>query len=121
MNAKLTLLTTSLLGLVACVTPRSEIQAKPVDHEETKVVPDNGPPPCEVQDFPGNGDVPEGSKNLGSVSVAKEATDEDTYAALRKAVCEKGGDAMSTMRWLHTIGKKDGPPTDLEATAWQLP
>jgi len=115
------LLATSLLGLVACVTPRSEIQAKPVEHEETKVAPDTGPAECNVQDFPGNGDVPEGAKNLGPVSVPKGATDEDTYAALRKAVCEMGGDAMSTMRWLHTIGKKDGPPTDLEATAWLLP
>ncbi len=120
MNAKVSLVSMSLLGLVACVTPRSEITPEPVKHE-VQYEPDPGPKECSVQDFPETADVPWGSKNLGEVTVPRGANDEDTYAALRKAVCEKGGDAMSTMRWLHTIGKKDGPPTDLEATAWRLP
>ena len=121
MNAKASLLAMSLLGLVACVTPRSEIKSEGVKHEEQYEAPDTGPKECSVQDFPESADLPEGAKNLGPVSVERQASDEETYAQLRKAVCEKGGDAMSSMRWLHTIGKKDGPPTDLECTAWLLP
>ncbi len=108
----------ALLWSSSCVTPRTVIEAKPVDDKPMTVEVKHG---CEVQDFPDYSDVPAGAKNLGTVSVPKADTDEDTYTALRKAVCEKGGDAMSTMRWLHTIGKKDGPPTDLEATVWLLP
>jgi hypothetical protein len=119
MSSKASLVSMSLLGLVACVTPRSEIKPEPVKHEVQYE--EAGPKECAVQDFPESVDLPEGSKNMGTVSVPREGNDEDTYAALRKAVCEKGGDAMSSMRWLHTIGKKDGPPTDLECTAWLLP
>ena len=110
-----------VLGVAACATPVTVIETKHEDQPPPMQQPDSTPGQCDVQDFPDYGDVPEGAKNLGDVSVPKAATDEDTYAALRQAVCAKGGDAMSTLRWLHTIGKKDGPPTDLQATAWQLP
>ncbi len=112
------------LCLSACALTRTEVQPKaadPIDDTPRAAVSEPQPGECNVQDFPSYSDVPEGAKNLGSVSVERQASDEDTYLALRKAVCEKGGDAMSSLRWLHTIGKKDGPPTDLEATVWLLP
>ena len=76
---------------------------------------------CSVHDYPGATDVPEGAKNLGMVRVSKQATDEETYLKLREAICAKGGDALSQLRWVLELGKYQGAPTELEANAWVLP
>ena len=44
-----------------------------------------------------------------------------SYLKLREAICAKGGDALSQLRWVLELGKFTGPPTELEATAWALP
>ena len=72
-----------------------------------------------MRDFPSAVDVPQGSKNVGWVSVPREKTDEETYLALRKAICEKGGDALSQLHWVKEPGVYE--PTALEANAWQMP
>jgi hypothetical protein len=74
---------------------------------------------CDVHEFGGATEVPAGSKSLGLIRVPREQNDEDTYAALRKAVCEKGGDAFSQLHWVKEPGVWE--PTALEATAWDLP
>ncbi len=78
---------------------------------------------CDVRDFEAATDVPEGATNLGQVRVAKVkgTSDEETYVLLREEVCKLGGDALSSMRWVKSVGKISGPPTELEATAWTLP
>ncbi len=73
---------------------------------------------CMVQDFAGATDVPEGSRNLGWVSVASTGDDEGTYVALRKKICELGGDALSQPAWVK--GLSDDAP-ELKANAWSLP
>ena len=74
---------------------------------------------CDVHEFGGATEVPAGAKSLGLIRVPREQNDEDTYAALRKAVCEKGGDAFSQLHWVKEPGVWE--PTALEATAWDLP
>jgi hypothetical protein len=76
---------------------------------------------CNVHDYPSLTDVPHGAKDLGKVTVSKQETDEATYEKLREEICKKGGDALSGMRWVKELGKISGPPTELEAQAWQLP
>lgn len=74
---------------------------------------------CDVREFPQATDVPTGSKSLGWVRVPREQNDEDTYTALRKLICEKGGDAFSQLHWVKEPGVWE--PTALEAMAWVLP
>jgi hypothetical protein len=80
--------------------------------------PDNG---CSVHDFVSATDVPEGSTNLGWISVSREATDEETYVKLREAICNKGGNGLSQLHWLHETGKEAPVTYALEANAWLLP
>lgn len=107
-----------LLLLAACRTP---VVAKPKEAEVEKDV--YVQQECNIRDYPSVGDVPDGAKNLGVVRVAKVKgqSDDDTIQALREAICAKGGDALSSMAWVKELGKISGPPTELEATAWQLP
>ena len=77
------------------------------------------PSECEVHDFPNATDVPPGAKNLGWVEVKREATDEETYVALRKKICELGGDALSQLAWVTEPGNHD--PTSIRANAWAMP
>lgn len=74
---------------------------------------------CDVREFPQATELPTGSKNIGWIRVPPEKADEDTYAALRKAICEKGGDAFSQLHWVKEPGVWE--PTALEANAWVLP
>lgn len=106
------------LLLVACRTP---VTAKPKQVEAEKDV--YVTKECNITDYSSVGDVPDGSKNLGVVRVAKVKgqSDEETILALREAICAKGGDALSSMAWVKELGKISGPPTELEATAWLLP
>jgi hypothetical protein len=76
---------------------------------------------CSVHDYPSSTDVPEGAKNLGPVSVPREATDEETYVKLREAICEKGGNALSQLHWLNETTKDAPVVFALEANAWLLP
>ena len=74
---------------------------------------------CDVREFPQATDVPEGSKSLGLLRVPRQEKDDDTYALLRKTICEKGGDAFSSLHWVKEPGVWE--PTALEATVWSLP
>jgi hypothetical protein len=107
------LATVLLVGCRTTVTP----VVRPAEGEKTYYVDKE----CSVHDYPTASDVPEGAKNLGVVRVSKAATDEETYLKLREAICEKGGDALSQLRWVLEVGKYNGKPTELEANAWALP
>ena len=110
-----------LVGVVALAACRTPVTAKPKEVETEKDV--YVTKECNITDYASVGDVPDGSKNLGVVRVAKVKgqSDEDTVLALREAICAKGGDALSSMAWVKELGKISGPPTELEATAWLLP
>ncbi|MGQ0506470.1 MAG: hypothetical protein ACT4TC_14250 [Myxococcaceae bacterium] len=92
----------------------------------SNIRPDGSPKPkpiyigdktCMVQDFPSATDVPEGSQNLGWVSVPYKNDDETTYIELRTKICELGGDAMTQPAWVK--GFDENP--ELKANAWSLP
>jgi hypothetical protein len=54
--------------------------------------------------------------------VKRQETDDATFEALRKAVCARGGDAMSQMHWLRAPGASVADqPVELEANAWVTP
>jgi hypothetical protein len=74
---------------------------------------------CDVREFPQATDVPEGSKSLGWMRVDRKEKDDDTYDALRKLICSKGGDAFSQLHWVKEPGVWE--PTALEAMVWVLP
>lgn len=74
---------------------------------------------CDVRDFASATELPKGAKNIGWVRVPREADDEATYLSLRKAICEKGGDALSQLHWVKE--PQVWEPTALEANAWVLP
>jgi hypothetical protein len=107
-----------LLGLLA-VGCRTSISA---GHEPPPPnifnAPDLG---CSVHDYPSATDVPEGSTNLGWVSVSREATDEETYVKLREEICKKGGNGLSQLHWLNETSKDAPVVFALEANAWLLP
>ncbi|MDP1821820.1 MAG: hypothetical protein Q8L48_01195 [Archangium sp.] len=109
-----------LLGLVfaAC---RTEI--KPLVRGEAAA---RGPrlrnAECQMRDYPGATDVPAGAKSLGWVKIDRLANDEATFEALRKKVCEMGGDAISQMHWIRASGASVAdPPVELEGNVWSLP
>ena len=106
------------LCLASC---RTEI-APTVRAEKPKVyVPKPGE--CEVHDYVTAPDVPAGSKNLGWLSVPHEnQTDEETFAALRQAVCAKGGNGFSQAHWIRAAGASVADqPVALEANVWAVP
>ncbi len=74
---------------------------------------------CNVHDFPGATDVPEGAKNLGWVSVKSTGNDEETFIKLREKICEMGGNGLSQAAWVREPGEYE--PTTLKANAWELP
>ena len=74
---------------------------------------------CDVRDYQSAAELPQGARNIGWVRVPREKTDEESYLALRKAICDKGGDALSQLHWVKEPGVWE--PTALEANAWVLP
>jgi hypothetical protein len=93
----------------------------------TQIVATKRPPPkvvyvgekqCNVYDFAGATDVPDGSHNLGWVEVPQQATDEETYVKLREKICELGGDGLSQPAW---VREQDEELPRLKANAWSLP
>ncbi len=108
-----------LLGVVLLAGCRTTViaQTRPEEGEKTYYVDKE----CSVHDYAAATDVPEGAKNLGMVRVPKQATDQETYLKLREAICAKGGDGLSQLRWVLELGKYNGAPTELEANAWALP
>lgn len=77
---------------------------------------------CHFRDFPSATDVPAGAKSLGRVKVDRLETDEATFEALRKKVCEMGGDAVSQMQWLRAPGASVADaPVELEGNVWATP
>lgn len=77
---------------------------------------------CEIQDFDMAAELPAGSKNLGWLRIPWAGDEDSSFAALRKKVCEMGGDALSQIHWLRPSGTSVAePPTVLEANVWLLP
>ncbi|MBE2254387.1 MAG: hypothetical protein IAE78_32970 [Myxococcus sp.] len=77
---------------------------------------------CEATDYPAGTDVPAGAKNIGWIRVDRLENDDDTFAALREAVCKAGGNAFSRTRWIRAAGASVAdPPVHLEANAWSVP
>jgi hypothetical protein len=113
----LALALTAALGLAACRTEiRPLVKAAPAPRGRAA----SGP--CRVQDFPSSLDVPEGAAPLGFVKVPTAASDEETFEALRRAVCARGGNAFSQPHWNREAGASVAdPPFELEASAWLLP
>ena len=112
------LIAAALLGIAACVA-RTEIRAARPKAPPTPVY--VGDRSCMVQDFEGATDVPDGAKNLGWVTVPESGggdSDEDTFIALRKKICEMGGDALSQPAWVKDV---DDDRPHLKANAWILP
>ncbi|MFZ5445575.1 MAG: hypothetical protein ACOZQL_36625 [Myxococcota bacterium] len=110
-----------LVGLLALAACRTEIKPL-VKDAPAKLKPRYVEGECRVLDFPTATDVPAGAKNLGWVKVPHGGTDEETFEALRKAVCARGGDAMSQMHWLRAAGASIADhPVELEGNAWVLP
>jgi hypothetical protein len=113
---KLALLT---LLLAAC---RTEIKPLLKDEPVKKKLRNSASGECSVHDYPTATDLPTGSQNIGWVTVKRLATDDETFEALRKEVCAKGGDAMSQMHWIRASGASVAdPPVELEANAWVTP
>jgi len=104
------------LALAGCRTT-IEFQHQPPSANVFKA-PDLG---CSVENYGAATDVPEGSTNLGWVSVPREATDEETYVKLREAICAKGGNALSQLHWLDEMSKDAPVVFAIEANAWLLP
>jgi hypothetical protein len=105
-----------LVALGGCRTEISPV-VKTVEVPRARVV-DVG---CEAQDYQTSADVPSGAKNLGWLRVDRAETDEVTFAALREAVCQKGGNAFSQARWIREAGASVADaPVALEANAWAV-
>lgn len=105
-----------LLALVSGC--RTTVKARPLPKLSDVYVPRDGE--CHVHDYPEAADIPEGAKNLGKVSVDRQGSDEETYLALRSAICAAGGDALSSLHWVFELGQVQGEPHSLEANAWLL-
>jgi|CXWL01.1.fsa_nt_gi hypothetical protein len=103
-----------LLSLGACRTILDPAKAEVDKPIEPRVRTE-----CDVRDYPHASEVPDGAKNIGFVQVPIADTDEQTYINLRKAICEKGGDALSQMAWVREVGERT--PSSLRANAWVLP
>jgi hypothetical protein len=111
-----------VLGALLLVGCRTEIQPLVKGETATRKLAPRGPAECHVHDFPTATDVPSGSKSLGWVKVDRGASEEATFEALRKKVCELGGDAMSQMHWIRASGASVAdPPIELEGNAWSMP
>ena len=106
-----------VLGVLALGGCRTIVDLKPRPPEKAAEGPRREG--CDVTEYQQATDIPQGAKNLGTVRVPREKDDEETYAALRKAICEKGGDAFSGLHWVKEPGVWE--PTALEATAWSQP
>lgn len=104
----------ALLALAGCRTTLNPAKADVDKPIEARIRTE-----CDVRDYPHATDVPEGAKNLGFVQVPVAETDEQTYVNLRKAICDKGGDALSQMAWVREVGERI--PSSLRANAWVLP
>ena len=77
-----------------------------------------GPKHCTVLQYPSASDVPTGAQNLGWMLFPQGESDEATYQIMFTAVCDKGGDAVSSLAWVKEPG--DERP-QLKANAWVLP
>lgn len=111
------------LMLLALLFTACRTEIKPLIRDETvKKKVRNTVNDCSVHDYPTATDLPTGSQNIGWITVKRMATDDETFEALRKEVCAKGGDAMSQMHWIRASGASVAdPPVELEANAWVTP
>ncbi|MBX5481671.1 MAG: hypothetical protein IRZ16_07495 [Myxococcaceae bacterium] len=105
----------AILAAAGC-TPRTRID--PLPHRTSAQANYVAPIGCNVRDFPTATDVPAGAKNLGWVTVERTGSDEETLLALRKKICEMGGDALSQAAWVKDPGDEE---PKLTANAWVLP
>ena len=104
-----------LLGLLSASCARTFIQPTADEDEQQQARRVHS---CNVRDFPSATEVPTGARPLGPVEVESQASDEDTFVALRQRVCELGGDALSQPTWVKD--PNDEKPR-LTANAWSLP
>jgi hypothetical protein len=104
-----------LLGLLSASCARTFIQPTSDDDEAQE---SRRARYCNVRDFASATEVPTGAQPLGPVEVEIQATDEDTFIALRQRICEMGGDALSQPTWVKD--PSDDKPR-LIANAWSLP
>lgn len=106
-----------LLASLACA-PRTQV--RPVKKAPPAQPVYLGERSCMVQDFENATDLPDAAKNLGWVEVAQPEgqSDDDTFIALRRRICEMGGDALSQAAWVRDMN--DDRPK-LKANAWSLP
>jgi hypothetical protein len=112
------LLVVVVLGLAGCRTEIAPVVKQASTGPKVRLV-DQG---CEATDYPTGTDVPAGAKNIGWVKVDRKENDDATFAALREAVCQAGGNAFSQMRWIRAPGASVAdPPIELEANAWSVP
>lgn len=111
-----------VLGALLLAACRTEIQPIVKGDGPAKKLTARGPAECHVHDFPTATDVPSGAKSLGWVKIDRLENDEATFEALRKKVCELGGDAMSQLHWIRASGASVAdPPVELEGNAWSIP
>lgn len=114
MNRALSVIALSSSILLSCrtvLTPTPAVSEAPVvPRDRTE---------CDVRDYPSATDIPNGAKNIGWVQVPRAETDEQTYINLRKAICDKGGDALSQLLWVREVNVRQ--PVGLRANAWVLP
>ena len=103
------------LMLVGCRTV-VDLNPRPVVEEKISGPKREG---CDVHEWTNATDVPAGAKSMGTIKVDRQKTDEETYDALRKVICEKGGDGFSALHWVKEPGVWE--PVALEATVWELP
>jgi hypothetical protein len=108
-----------LLSLVVCAC-RTEI--RPRVRDEGKQGDQLVDAKCLVHFYASALDIPNDSKGLGWLTVAREGTEDETFEKLRQTICSKGGNAFSQAHWLRedNVSVAD-PPTALEANAWYVP
>jgi hypothetical protein len=111
------------LALLALVVAGCRTEISPIVKDDAPVARGSRPETeCQVRDYQSTNDVPARSKPLGRVSVERQATDDATFEALRKKVCELGGDAISQIHWIRAPGASVADaPIELEASAWATP
>jgi hypothetical protein len=106
-----------LLGLLTLsCTPRTFI--RPTSDDEAQGQAARVGYNCNVRDFASATDIPAGARPLGPVEVEPQASDDETFIALRQRICELGGDALSQPAWVKDPSEEK---PRLTANAWSLP
>ncbi|MFL5319619.1 MAG: hypothetical protein ACJ790_08165 [Myxococcaceae bacterium] len=76
---------------------------------------------CTVRYYDTTEDLPEGSKSMGRITVPIAENEDETYLALRKKICDAGGNALTSLTWGKSSTETTAQRTELQADAWVLP